>query len=177
MNTIQALQALYLKLGGSLADTYNDIAGGVAVGEYVLIPDMIAACAKIAESGTLPVANSTTLGGVKTGAKASGDTQEVHVDGNGGLWTEPGGGGAFVINVESNTMDKTWQEIYDAVDAGNVCAVKVESVEGQADVQYVSSLFSVGGTYTVVCLGTALGQPAGVEYTASSASGYPTAGD
>lgn len=51
MNTIQALQELYLKLGGSLADTYSDIAGGVAVGEYVLIPDMIAACAQIAESG------------------------------------------------------------------------------------------------------------------------------
>lgn len=50
MNTIQALQALYLKLGGNLTDTYAGIAGGIPVGDYVLIPDMIAACAQIAES-------------------------------------------------------------------------------------------------------------------------------
>lgn len=138
MNTIQALQELYLKLGGSLADTYSDIAGGVAVGEYVLIPDMIAACAQIAESG------------------------------GGG-----GGGGAFVINVESSVMDKTWQEIYDAVDAGKVCAVKGESVEGQAEIGYVTSIFSVMGTYTVVCITTDTINAAVSEYAANAAGGYP----
>ena len=51
MNTIQALQALYVKLGGDLTDTYEGIAGGVPVSDYVLIPDMIAACAQIAEPG------------------------------------------------------------------------------------------------------------------------------
>lgn len=140
MNTIQALQELYLKLGGSLADTYSDIAGGVAVGEYVLIPDMIAACAQIAESG----------------------------GGGGG-----GDGGAFVINVASGTMDKTWQEIYDAVDAGKVCAVKGESVEGQAEIGYVTSIFSVMGMYTVVCITTDTINAAVSEYTANAAGGYP----
>lgn len=46
MNTIESLQALYVKLGGDLTDTYEDIAGGVPVSDYAIIPDMIAAVAK-----------------------------------------------------------------------------------------------------------------------------------
>ena len=42
---------------------------------------------------TLPVANSTTLGGVKPVAKTSDMTQSVGVDVNGALYTAPGGGG------------------------------------------------------------------------------------
>ena len=42
---------------------------------------------------TLPVANSTTLGGVKPVAKTSDMTQSVGVDVNGALYTVPGGGG------------------------------------------------------------------------------------
>ena len=42
---------------------------------------------------TLPVANSTTLGGVKPVAKTSDMTQSVGVDANGALYTAPGGGG------------------------------------------------------------------------------------
>ena len=42
---------------------------------------------------TLPVANSTTLGGVKPVAKTSNMTQSVGVDANGALYTAPGGGG------------------------------------------------------------------------------------
>lgn len=41
----------------------------------------------------LPVANSTTLGGVKPVAKTSDMTQSVGVDANGVLYTAPGGGG------------------------------------------------------------------------------------
>ena len=41
---------------------------------------------------TLPVANSTTLGGVKPVAKTSDMTQSVGVDVNGALYTSPGGG-------------------------------------------------------------------------------------
>lgn len=51
MNTIESLQALYVKLGGSLTDTYEDIAGGVPVSDYSIIPDMIAAVATKATSG------------------------------------------------------------------------------------------------------------------------------
>ena len=136
MNTIQALQALYLKLGGNLTDTYAGIAGGIPVGDYVLIPDMIAACAQIAESDP----------------------------GGGG-----GEGGAFVINVASNTMDKTWQEIYDAVDAGKVCAVKVASVEGQAAVEYVSTIFE----YQIDTITTSLGGALVSSYVATTADDYP----
>lgn len=49
--TVQALQELYVKLGGELTDTYEGIADGAAVGDYVTIPDMIEACAQIAENG------------------------------------------------------------------------------------------------------------------------------
>ena len=42
---------------------------------------------------TLPVATSTTLGGVKPVAKTSDMTQSVGVDVNGALYTVPGGGG------------------------------------------------------------------------------------
>ena len=42
---------------------------------------------------TLPVASSTTLGGVKPVAKTSNMTQSVGVDVNGALYTAPGGGG------------------------------------------------------------------------------------
>lgn len=45
--TIESLQALYVKNGGNLTDTYSDICGGAAVGNYTTIPDMVAACAKL----------------------------------------------------------------------------------------------------------------------------------
>lgn len=47
----------------------------------------------IPEPYTLPVASSTTLGGVKPVAKTSDMTQSVGVDTNGALYTVPGGGG------------------------------------------------------------------------------------
>lgn len=49
--TVQALQALYVKLGGSLTDTYDDIADGATVADYATIPDMVDAVAKKAQSG------------------------------------------------------------------------------------------------------------------------------
>lgn len=51
MNTVKSLQALYVKLGGNLTDTYSGIAGGIPVGDYSLIPDMIQACTQKAGSG------------------------------------------------------------------------------------------------------------------------------
>ncbi len=44
-------------------------------------------------SYTLPVASSTTLGGVKPVAKTASMTQDVGVDASGALYTEPGSGG------------------------------------------------------------------------------------
>lgn len=45
--TLQSLKALYVKFGGSLTDTYEDIAGGAAVGDYTVIPDAVDALAKL----------------------------------------------------------------------------------------------------------------------------------
>lgn len=42
-NTIQALQSLYISLGGSLSDTYSGIANGAPVSDYSIIPDCLKA--------------------------------------------------------------------------------------------------------------------------------------
>ena len=49
--TVEALRELYIGLGGSLTDTYEGIANGAPVSDYTVIPDIIAACAQIAEPG------------------------------------------------------------------------------------------------------------------------------
>ena len=65
--TIEALQALYVALGGDLTDTYEDIANGVAVSEYAVIPDVINAIAELKASETTTssddAADTTELGG------------------------------------------------------------------------------------------------------------------
>lgn len=47
---------------------------------------------------TLPVASSTTLGGVKPVAKTSDMTQNVGVDANGALYTAPGSGAQILVD-------------------------------------------------------------------------------
>lgn len=47
---------------------------------------------------TLPVASSTTLGGVKPVARTSDMTQNVGVDANGALYTAPGGGTQILVD-------------------------------------------------------------------------------
>ena len=56
---------------------------------------------------TLPVANSTTLGGVKPVAKTSNMTQSVGVDANGALYTAPGGGGTGSGDMLKSVYDAT----------------------------------------------------------------------
>lgn len=66
--TVQALRSLYLKLGGSLTDTYTDIANGIAVVDYATIPDMVDAVTKKAGGGgtSLPSVSSSDNGDVLT---------------------------------------------------------------------------------------------------------------
>ena len=59
-NTIQALQALYVALGGSLTDTYSGICDGAAVKNYVIIPDMINAIAALVTAGGLQALPAVT---------------------------------------------------------------------------------------------------------------------
>ena len=79
-----------------------------------------------------------------------------------------GGGGSLVIHTVSGTLDKTWQEIYDALEAGVRCIVMYgdEGKVGQTIIQeaywyddndYRIYPFGDGSTY----------------YVATSASGYP----
>lgn len=49
MANVDALKALYVALGGDVDDTYDSIAGGIAVSEYSLISDCILAIAEVAE--------------------------------------------------------------------------------------------------------------------------------
>ena len=49
--TVKALQNLYVAMGGELTDTYDDIADGAAVSNYVTIPDMINVIAALISSG------------------------------------------------------------------------------------------------------------------------------
>ena len=52
MTTVDALKSLYTALGGKSTDTYSTIAGGIAVSDYVLIPDCISAIAQVAATAT-----------------------------------------------------------------------------------------------------------------------------
>ena len=55
----------------------------------------------------IPVATSTTLGGVKPVAKSSDMTQSVGVDANGALYTAPGGGGTGSGDMLKSVYDPT----------------------------------------------------------------------
>ena len=55
----------------------------------------------------IPVASSTTLGGVKPVAKTSDMTQSVGVDANGALYTAPGGGGTGSGDMLKSVYDPT----------------------------------------------------------------------
>lgn len=67
MNTVEALKELYKSFGGKLTDTYDDIADGIPVGNYSVIPDCFAALAEIAGGSIeLPVVTQADAGDVLT---------------------------------------------------------------------------------------------------------------
>ena len=68
-STIEALQALYVSMGGNLTDTYETIDDGATVGNLVRIPDIINAIAQLKASGAtseLPKVSSSDNGKVLT---------------------------------------------------------------------------------------------------------------
>lgn len=67
---------------------------------------------------TLPVANSTTLGGVKPVSKTDSMTQSVGVDENGKLYTSPGSGGGGTSGAVTSVNGKTGDVELTASDVG-----------------------------------------------------------
>ena len=136
--TVKSLQDLYVELGGSLTDTYETIANGIPVGDYVTIPDMIEAVAQKAPSGgggsSLPSVTTSDNGDVLTvvaGKWAKAEPVEelpaVSASDNGdvltvveGAWAKaaaPTAGGTLVTFTESGgtySADKTLAEINEA---------------------------------------------------------------
>ena len=78
-------------------------------------------------SYTLPVASSTTLGGVKPVAKTASMTQEVGVDASGALYTEPGSGGGGTVT-ESDIENALG---YKPIGAADVPVKKVNGATGE----------------------------------------------
>lgn len=90
------------------------------------------------------------------------------------LVNEGGGGGGFVILATDGTLDKTWREIYDALEGGKICAVyDINSAAEQISVSYVTTVFNISDDYTVVCTTVTTGTPGATEYVATGADGYP----
>ena len=88
-SNIDALRSVYLSLGGSLDDTYEDINGGSPVSAYRSVKDHIAAISKL------------------------------DIGSSGGGSSGGGGNGLFVVNItsvgETFTSDKTISEILQAI--------------------------------------------------------------
>lgn len=62
--TVEALKGLYVALGGQLTDTYDSIAGGIAVSNYSLIPDCIKAIIQVVTGAELPAVTAEDNGKV-----------------------------------------------------------------------------------------------------------------
>ena len=93
-------------------------------------------------------------------------------------WAEGGsGGGVLVVTDTDGTLDKTWQEIYDAAENGIPTALRV--VEGD-DIRFnwLESVFKeTGGEKDTFCVDFGNEGVNFDEYAADSASGYPTKGE
>lgn len=99
MLIVDALKTLYVAMGGSLTDTYDDIAGGIAVSEYALTTDAILALAKKAVPAELPTVSDADEGKVLTVSDAGkwvaeyvpAELPQVSATDNGDVLTVVGG--------------------------------------------------------------------------------------
>ena len=73
----------------------------------------------------------------------------------------------MVINDTNATLDKTWQEIYDAMAQGKLCVIRKDfgDLEGGISINTVNSVALEETKYMVVA--------GNVGFSASSATGYP----
>lgn len=106
-----------------------------------------------------------------------GDT--LVYDATAGKWVNgAGGGGALVIHEnESGELDRTWQEIHDAISAGQIC-ISLYSADNEqqtvAQTLYVTDAVREGSSYYVrVCSVDLAGSLTVWRYETDSADGYP----
>lgn len=130
--TVQALQALYVRLGGSLTDTYDNIADGATVADYATIPDMVDAIAQISKAENLinSVSNDDN-GKVLTVVDGAAEFAEPETN-------------TFVVNYaededENISCDKTAAEIYAAYESGKTITATVP----RAGATVVMRLFAI----------------------------------
>ena len=71
----------------------------------------------------------------------------------------------MVINDNAGTLDKTWQEIHDALVSGIPCMVIVGANVNAVTQAIINYLGETVVSYSIV---------AGIEYSVNTSSGYPT---
>lgn len=80
------------------------------------------------------------------------------------------GGGVLVVHYENGVLDKTWQEIHDAVASGQFVVIQSENDDG-IFWNYISSVESDSNYYMVIVFWTGTGNTG--ELGTNSPTGYP----
>lgn len=73
-------------------------------------------------------------------------------------------GGPFVITNTNGTLDKTWQEIYDAISNATICVISHSQEDGNS-LEFVTGAYLIENMYVV--------EVASGGYSTDSANGYP----
>lgn len=147
--TVQALQALYVNLGGSLTDTYDDIAGGATVADYATIPDMVDALTEVAP---LPSVTSDDNGDVLK--VVNGEWEKAAESATSGMIV------MFTASGGTYSADKTLSEITEAfTSTKNVIGYNSETgyvlpcVLANSDVAIFSAtVLTAASTYTAMSM-------------------------
>lgn len=117
--------------------------------------------------------NTFSIGGIKWTGSAWDYSNAGQSSGGGGS-----GGGVLVVGVDMTThaLDKTWQEIYDAMAAGQIAVIGYAMDAGDALIagrSIVVQALGQSGSYSVAALAVNINEAAVATFAASSADGYP----
>ena len=85
------------------------------------------------------------------------------------------GGGVLVVHDVDGTLDKTWQEIHDALLTGGAIVLRADGQDAYCDIIFKAVKSSDESSFNVACGSIEPPGNAGAWlYSASSASGYPS---